>query len=313
VKPLANWDPAQLQQEITSGAKSVIAVDDTAGPNLPGLHPQRKAHAAIVVPKDRAIATLTRMTGLRNELIESSGVDQFHFKDLFHGQGPYSRLAKDITARLYFVSQFVALFNDLELPIFVCQTDPDELAARKGSHPIFDAAPKQMSKGGALSLRSLDLQTFTLVGAVMAAVGWLEPRTELLPATAYMDRIRGDEPVNLALLNRDRELGLSHVLDPATVIGDLAANNPFLMLADFAAWSFTRLEGYAAKVPLADEWSQTVNMHLLPVLGNYEIDPGFPSELHKQPQPGWSLRDAESLGAAREASRSESGQQAPVQ
>ena len=61
--PPGAWDREAHRDQLVAGQRSVVAVDDTAGPELEGAQPERKAHAAIVVTRDRMRLVRDRVDG----------------------------------------------------------------------------------------------------------------------------------------------------------------------------------------------------------------------------------------------------------
>jgi hypothetical protein len=275
-RPPGTWDRDVVYREIAQGRRSVIATDDTAASGMPGSNPTRKAHAAIAVTMDKTAVVLKDVIGLWEMLKAACGAEHFHFKEMFSAKGPFVGLT--MTQRLAALYRFVELFNRYEIPIWVSQFDPDKIAQ------ISDSIPQNQTpaQGNRQPFRWDDPVNLSRWAALTGALQFVGRDPSNLPASAFMDRV--DARVrDWCPVGQDDDGNPTYSLaplDPPAVFGDYNWFNPYVQLADFAAWSYTRLENIDARMPLAEDadWDRVVLSVLRPVLSRYQFGPDEPDK-----------------------------------
>lgn len=70
-----------------------VFIDDTGSPGMPNtpakLHPDRKSWVAVIVPPDQVQPVSAALKEALDALRCDLGVNEFHFKDIYAGKGPF--------------------------------------------------------------------------------------------------------------------------------------------------------------------------------------------------------------------------------
>jgi hypothetical protein len=217
---------------IIYGDRWGIFLDDTGGEPIPGRHPQRCTWVAVIIPPGKTVM-FENLYGVVNATRKKFGVDRIHFKELYGGKkGGYEGLSLDL--RLSALSLFVDMVLTHHLAIIAVQMDPDvvadEVSRRKAP------TPRHLPKPNAF--RTAHFR------AIDCAVRMIRTYDSTVSVAAFSDRwTRGADIVNRGAAPGTPKRSLYEgVLDPPLIIYKNSADLPALQLADFAAWSFNRLE-----------------------------------------------------------------------
>ena len=272
-KPPGTWAVADLYPQIVRGERSVIAIDETASVEVPGSHPQRVAHVSIMVSRDRIIGVRQHMLFLLEQLNEACGAGFFHFSQLYAAKGPYAGLT--IEQRLAILYAFARLFRTYEIPIWVAQLDPDTLASAGENQPESGDADQDSVRGG-MSNAWGDPVNATRLLALKLAVQYAEQDDAHFPCVAFMDRLHNTLQVGVPVDVVDGKSVPSFAqLDPPGLVADYAVRNIFIQLADFAAWSYSRLELLVSRMPFEKPLDEMTFALLRKILRCHQIYPSF--------------------------------------
>ncbi|MGF3573530.1 MAG: DUF3800 domain-containing protein [Candidatus Bathyarchaeia archaeon] len=116
-------------EELASGSKYGVFIDDTGSPGLqstpPNLHPERKSWIGVVVHPDQMPEVLEQFPEALEELRHQIGAKEFHFADIYAGKGDFEGVDLQVRLRLF---EFMAhIFRVYQFPIFVQTFDPNTL------------------------------------------------------------------------------------------------------------------------------------------------------------------------------------------
>lgn len=267
----------------------MIAIDETASV-VQGAHHERKAHAAIAVTRDRIGGVREHMLYLLEQLHDACGAGHFHFRELYQAKGAYASLT--ITQRLSILYAFARLFRTYEIPIWVVQHDPESLAALGDVLPK-TLAPRHQAGYGGVPIQWHDPVDVTRLLALSGAVQFMRESKDRFPCVAFMDRLH-DTVQDFVPVGRGEDGRLRPSfpdLDPPGVVGDYVARNIFVQLADFAAWSYSRLELLVSRMPFEKDLDRMTFALLRKVLACHKAPLSFGGrwdELWVEPDPPWA-------------------------
>lgn len=258
--PDLQWDIWELFGEMYRGKRWCIVADDTTGPPVSGLHPQRRAWAAVFLPPQAQPGLFQDLDVARQQLYELTGTRDFSFKDLLAEDAAAYRCLT-LEQRLGFLELFVDIFgfySNAGMGIGLMQFDPEEFQRLRADGRRTRGPELEVRRGSAWTFDDYDAAAQH--GALWAAVNWIRERDRERPITAVADRWHNHAGVAGGVsIKSDKGWvrGLTQ-FDPPAVLYETSGGFPPLQLADFAAWSFSRLEASAKRRPLQSSHDRAI-------------------------------------------------------
>jgi hypothetical protein len=227
----------EVMDSIVDGARWGVFLDDTGLQPVDEKHPDRKTWVAVVVqPGSRPMFETLYIA--RDWAREKYGADRLHFTDVYGQRGAFESVPWNVRRNL--MREFVALVCDHELEILAAQFEPHTLA-------LIRERVRDVTRTNLRHTRLLDDPSAAGHGRVIdAAVRYVRAIDPDALIAAFSDRrTADDEGKGIALGTADRSIYEGR-LDPCAVLYCRSEHYPALQLADFAAWSFGRLEMMAS-------------------------------------------------------------------
>lgn len=169
------------------GKRWCIVADDTTGPRVSGLHPQRRAWAAVFLPPEAQPGLFQDLDVARQQLYELTGTRDFSFKDLLAEDAAAYR-SLTLEQRLGFLELFVDIFgfySNAGMEIGLMQFDPEEVQRLRADGRRRGAGELEVRRGSAWTFDDYDAAA---QHALWAAVNWIRERERERPITAVANR-----------------------------------------------------------------------------------------------------------------------------
>jgi Protein of unknown function (DUF3800) len=213
-----------------------VYIDDTGTPGTMSpslcLHKDRRSWAAVIVPEDAASNVATALEIFLNGISADYAAKELHFTDIYSGSGAFKN--RDIKERFKLFELMATIFEEFQLPIFFQTSSPEFLS---------EIQPKigSVSRIGFLNLKRHE----------HVALAFLLFRVHRF-MTDYRQHFDGPLPViidqGLAKPGAIRKLGRwGDTFRNSSVEFRESHGDPFLQLADFAAFAIARSQWLLGK------------------------------------------------------------------
>jgi hypothetical protein len=223
-------NPILIGPSIESGDRACIVMDDSSGGDHPDLDRGRRLWAGVALEPVTAQAIQRALLQLEMTNRTFTGSPVIHFTDLASGKGRYGNLKGE--DRIGPIRSFSEIFLHFNPPVLIVQAAPSTITMLHAIGHRFIQLP---------GLDTTDPEGFALLTCLLA----LHKRTfEDVnyegSLSVVADRWRGKESYVQPLLKAGRTV--FNGLIPRGIAFMSVEDFPLLQVADFVAWSYSRLE-----------------------------------------------------------------------
>jgi hypothetical protein len=229
-------NPDRIMESIVDGERWGVFMDDTK--NQPsGRHPDRRAWAALVVPPGRR-AMFEGLYATVDSARRACGVAELHFSSLYGRRDGFAELDRDDV--LTILDDFVRTTRVNALHIVVVQAHKAQMLREN------ERTGGRLTSLPYSAVKMIEPDVISHFSALFYATLMIRAEDADARIAAFSDHWDRREP----------EMGhsppVAFRLDPEFILYCESKRYPALQLADFAVWSFGRLELLRSRMPFQD-------------------------------------------------------------